>query len=133
MSRDGQLTAAGRPVLGARGPISVRSAEVAITEQGEVIEGGQTVDTLRIVDFPAPYRLVKEGANLFAPASASVRPLAVSDARVVPGALEDSNVSAVESVVTMIETLRLYEATQRAVQALDEAGRQAMRDIGSLT
>jgi flagellar basal body rod protein FlgG len=67
VSRDGLVTAAGRPVLGARGPIAVRTAAVAITEQGEVIEGGQTVDTLRIVDFPAPYRLAKEGLTFSLP------------------------------------------------------------------
>lgn len=131
VTREGSLvTAAGFPVLGERGPITIRSDRVAITGRGEVTEDGRPIDTLRVVDFPKPYRLLKEGNGLFAPADATVAPQAAREYEVVAGSLEGSNVNSVETMVNMIELLRKYEAAQRAIQAIEEANRQATQDIG---
>jgi flagellar basal-body rod protein FlgG len=131
ISRDGYLvTAAGDQVLGAAGPIAIRGTRPAISAKGEVQDGGRVVDTLRVVDFDKPYRLVKEGNGLFAAANpaAPVRPAA--DTQVVAGALEDSNVNTVRTMVDMIEMLRSYESAQRAIQAADEADHYAANDMG---
>ena len=131
VTREGSLvTAAGFAVLGERGPITIRSDRVAITGRGEVTEDGRPIDTLRVVDFPKPYRLLKEGNGLFAPADATVAPQAAREYEVVAGSLEGSNVNSVETMVNMIELLRKYEAAQRAIQAVEEANRQATQDIG---
>jgi flagellar basal-body rod protein FlgG len=130
-SAEGYLaTTDGSRVLGASGPIVIRSAaDVSIGPQGEVQEGGRVVDTLRVVDFPSPYRLLKEGHGLFVPAGAE--PTVVRTPQVVGGALEGSNVNAVETMVNMIDLLRKFEAAQRAVQSQDEAD-QAANDIGKV-
>jgi flagellar basal-body rod protein FlgF len=132
---DGQgalTTADGWAVLGQRGPIVLPSERVQISETGEVKAGSQVVDALRIVDFPRPYPLSKEGQGLFALAE-GVTPQAATGYRVVHGALEESNVSAVGTMVRMIEILRTYEAHQRAIQTVDEIDRQAVNEIGRLT
>jgi flagellar basal body rod protein FlgG len=41
---------------------------------------------------------------------------------VVGGTLEESNVNAVRTKVDMIDMLRRYEATHRAISARDDAG-----------
>jgi flagellar basal body rod protein FlgG len=61
VSRQGYLvTPDGLRILGARGPVAVGSGEVTVTAEGEVREGARALDTLRVVDFPKPYRLVKD-------------------------------------------------------------------------
>ncbi len=131
VSRQGYLvTPDGLRILGSRGPIAIGSGDVNVTADGEVREAGRALDTLRVVDFPKPYRLVKEGNGLFAPAGAGADPQPVREPQIAPAALERSNVSAVETMVGMIETLRLYESAQKAIQAMDEAERQAANEIG---
>lgn len=131
VNRQGYLaTPGGLRVLGERGPIEVRSNGVRISELGEVQEDEQTVDTLRVVDFPTPYRLLKEGNGLFVPADAAASPLPARGHQIIGGAVEGSNVNPVEVMVSMIELLRTYEASQRAIQAMEEANRQAIAELG---
>ncbi len=125
-------TADGMPVLGQRGPIVLRSDRVQISETGEVRADGQVVDSIRVVDFPLPTPLVKEGQGLFA-LTGDVSSQAPTGYRIVQGALEESNVNAVGAMVRMIEILRTYEAHQRAIQAVDEIDRQAVNEIGRVT
>jgi flagellar basal-body rod protein FlgG len=131
VNRDGQLaTASGHPVLGDGGPLAIRSARPSISDRGEVHDDGQPVGTLRVVEFPRSARLLKEGDSLFVPADRAVAPAAAREYRVVAGALEESNVNAVRSMVEMIELLRSYESAQRAIQAVDEAEKYAVNDMG---
>jgi flagellar basal-body rod protein FlgG len=124
------VTPNGYPVMGEGGAITVRSGQPAISPKGEIQDGGRTVDTLRVVDFPTPYRLVKDGDGLFAPADPGAAPAPAKDPQVISGALEQSNVSTVRTMVDMIEMLRSYESAQRAIQAADEADRYAANDMG---
>lgn len=124
------MTSTGFPVLGQRGPIVVGSERVTVAPSGEVVREGRPVDSLRVVDFPKPYHLLKEGNGLFVPAAASGPPEPARGYDVVAGSLESSNVNSVETMVSMIELLRKYEAAQRAIQAVEEANRQATQDIG---
>jgi flagellar basal-body rod protein FlgF len=126
------VSAGGFQVLGVGGPISVRSSKIAIGPQGDVQDDGQSVDTLRVVDFPKPYALIKESRGLFVPADVKVAPEAATDYQVVGGALEESNLNAVRTMVEMIDMLRKYETAQRAIRAEDDAARFASNDIGRL-
>ena len=126
------ITVTGFPVVGEQGPITLGGTRVTITPRGEIQQDGQQVGTLKVVDFPKPYRLLKEGNGLFAPADPSSAPQPAKDFEVVAGALENSNVNAVETMVSMIDVLRRYEAAQRAIQAVHEASRQATSEIGKV-
>jgi len=131
VSQQGYLiTPGGSQVLGQGGPIVIRSPMVTVSPQGEVRDDGRTVDSLRVVDFPRPYQLIKENQGLFAPANPTVAPEPAKDYQVVGGALEESNVNAVRTMVEMIDMLRRYEAAQRAIQAEDEATQYAANDMG---
>ena len=126
-------TTGGAPVLGRNGPITVTSGKVSIGAAGEVFDDGRLVETLRIVDFPKPYQLAKEGHGLFAPALPTVEPVPAKDFEVSGGALEASNVGTVQVMVAMVDVLRTYEAAQRALQAVEEANKQATSDIGKVS
>lgn len=131
---DGVLVgASGTPVLGRSGPITIASGKVSIGAGGEVLDDGRLVDTLRVVDFPRPYRFVKEGQGLFAPVDPAVQPDAATGYEIAGGALEASNVGTVQMMVTMIDVLRTYEAAQRAMQAVEEANQHATSDIGKVS
>ena len=126
------ITVGGDVVLGEAGPIAVRGGRVTVSPEGQVSDGARTVATLKVVDFPRPYRLQKDGAGLFAPAAASAVPQPAQGHRIVGEALETSNLNPVETMVTMIEVLRKYEALQRTVQAVEEANRQSTGEIGKV-
>jgi flagellar basal-body rod protein FlgG len=120
----------GAPIQGERGSIQVHSADVSISETGEVRDGGRPVGTLRVVDFPRPYVLLKQGQGLFVPGRQDMEPAPARGFELASGAVEGSNVSSVRTMVGMIELHRLYEAYQRVIQAADETNRQAANDIG---
>jgi flagellar basal-body rod protein FlgG len=133
VSREGYLvTAGGFQVLGQGGPIAIRSPRVSVSAQGEVQDDGRTVDTLRVVDFRKPSGLMKEGDGLFVPADPTVAPGRAEGFQVVAGAIEESNVNPVRTMVEMIEMLRRYETAQRAIQAEDETNRYAANDMGRI-
>jgi flagellar basal-body rod protein FlgG len=123
----------GAPVLGRGGSITLTSGKVSIGAGGEVLDNGRLVDTLRVVDFPRPYRFTKEGQGLFAPVDPTVAPDAAKGYEIAGAALEASNVGTVQMMVTMIDVLRTYEAAQRAMQAVEEANQHATSDIGKVS
>jgi flagellar basal-body rod protein FlgG len=130
VDRAGLLTtAAGYPIMGGGGPISVTSTRVNFASTGEIQADGQIIDTIRVVDFPRPYRLQKEGDGLFVPLGPAAPPAAASDYQIVGGAIEGSNADPVRSMVAMIDLFRSYESAQRAIQSADETERRA-NDIG---
>jgi flagellar basal-body rod protein FlgG len=123
----------GMPVLGQGGTITLSSSRVAIGAGGEVMDDGRVVDTLRVVDLPKPYRLVKEGAGLYALANPEVQPTEAKGYEISGAALEASNVVTVHTMISMIDVLRTYEAAQRAMQSIEEANKHATSDIGKVS
>jgi flagellar basal-body rod protein FlgF len=132
---DGTLVGpTGTPVLGRTGiPLTLTSSNVTIGAGGEVFDGGRLVDTLRVVDFPKPYRLLKEGHGVYAAVDPLVEPADAQGFEIAGGALEASNVGTIRVMVSMIDVLRTYEASQRAMQAVEEANKHATSDIGKVS
>lgn len=120
-------TGSGLPVLGNGGPVAIPPAEkVAIGKDGTIsIQGiGQTASTLTVLD---RIKLVKidSGALMKGTDGLMRRTDGVSaepDATVnlVSGALETSNVSAVDSMVNMITLARQYEAQIKMMKTAEE-------------
>ena len=78
----------GMPVLGRVGtPITLTSTNINIAAGGEVTEDGRVVDTLRVVDFPKPYRFLKEGDGLYAAVDPTVEPVDAQGFEITGGAL----------------------------------------------
>ena len=121
------------PVLGRNGPMTLTTGRVHVGTNGEVFDDGRLVDTLRVVDFPKPYRFFKEGGGLFAPVDQTIEPTPAAGFEIAGGALEASNVGTVQMMVSMIDVLRTYEASQRAMQAVEQANQLATSDIGKVT
>ena len=120
-------TAAGNPVLGNGGPITLPPYEkvligddgqISIVPQGQTAETLVQVDRLRLVNPPAT-DLVRSGDGLFQLRDGST---AAPDPRVLvsSGQLESSNVNAAASLAEMIEMSRHYEMQVRAMNTADE-------------
>jgi flagellar basal-body rod protein FlgF len=124
LTRDGQLhvdpddgllrTMSGHAVLGDGGPIVVPpGATVRIAEDGEVATTeGEILGRLTVVEAEAE----PLGGNLWRPLSVPV----ARTARLVPGAVEQSNVDPVHAMIQLVEASRAFEQFQKVLQASDE-------------
>jgi flagellar basal-body rod protein FlgF len=122
VSADGTLvTRTGLTVLGDGGPIQVPpNAELAIAGDGTVsataANGRSTsIGRLKLVTPEAP--LTRGTDGLFRGADGELA--ADADARVQDGALEGSNVSAVETMISMIGAARQFEAQMKMLQTAE--------------
>jgi flagellar basal-body rod protein FlgG len=110
-------------------PANTRSISISKDGIVSVMVAGQAqaqqIGTIETATFSNPAGLRALGGNLFMPTTASGDPTQGSpgtDARgtIVQGFVEDSNVSVVEEMVSMILGQRAYEANSKVVKAADE-------------
>jgi flagellar basal body rod protein FlgG len=133
LSSDGTLiTPAGLKVQGESGDLTLPQSggAVQIAPDGSIKVGDQLVGKLRLVEVSNLSALVREGGSLFRAPGQALEPARPTDVRVMQGALEDSNYSAVEGMVALTETLRGFEAYAHATQRLDQAASRAITDVG---
>ena len=122
LSSDGTLTTrSGLPVMGDGGPLQVPpNSAVSIGADGTVSAKGAdgkntAIGKLKLVTPEAPLKRGEDG--LFRGADGDLT--ADDTARVQDGALEGSNVSAVESMVAMISAARQFEAQMKMIQTAE--------------
>jgi len=122
VSADGTLTTrSGLPVMGDGGPLQVPpNAAVSIGADGTVSAKGSdgknsAIGKLKLVTPETP--LTRGDDGLFRGADGDLS--ADDTARVQDGALEGSNVSAVESMVAMISAARQFEAQMKMIQTAE--------------
>jgi flagellar basal body rod protein FlgG len=129
---DGFLaTSDGLRVQGENGDLNVgRGGPISITPDGGVRTGDLSVGKLRVVEVPQPAALVREGGTMFALGSQKPVAVAPGDVAVIQGALESANLSPVENLVALIDTMRGFEAYMRAAERLDQVTGRAVTDVG---
>lgn len=122
VSSDGTLTTrSGLPVMGDGGPLQVPpNSAVSIGADGTVSAKGAdgkntAIGKLKLVTPDAPLNRGEDG--LFRGANGDLS--ADDTARVQDGALEGSNVSAVESMVAMISAARQFEAQMKMISTAE--------------
>jgi len=135
LTRNGQLhldaeqrlvDASGHPVLGQSGPIVLAHDGVKINAAGEILDGGTSIDTLRVMAVQSPEGLHEAGQSLY---SYSGEP-GTWNGRVQQGALERSNVDAATEMVRLMQLTRHAQSVQRALQAYDQAMQTGINHIG---
>lgn len=137
VDNDGILMSVGRPVVGDGGPIALpQGAQISIgadgtisaIPQGEGPEALVNVGRIKLVT-PEEGELTRGEDGLFrAPLNAEGGPGALAadeDATLVSGALEGSNVSAVDAMVTMIDAARRYDMQMKMLSSADENAQRA--------
>ncbi len=108
------VDSAGRAVLGEDGPIVLPPGKTNIAPDGEVTVDGEVVARLRL-ETAEPGTLERIGNGLWQ--SGTREP---ADLMVRQGALEGSNVAALDGLMEMLEVQRNYAAIQKGVITLDE-------------
>lgn len=129
LSADGTvITPQGETVLGEGGPLQVTGGKMEVGLDGTVRSENGEIGKLRIVRFLDTRRVAKEGANLLRADAANVEDVATP--RVAQGTLEQSNVSPIDSMVSMITIQRQFEAYERAMKLMDGATQKMIADAG---
>lgn len=139
------VTQQGHLVLGEHGPIQLPFGDVGISRNGVITVqppvtgdgrlGRNDVATqrqrvaLRIETVPANAVLQHAGGGLFLP-DAARKPATEAERNVLQGALEASNVNAIESLTDMIETVRAYADVQKTISVMDDIRGIAANQIG---
>ena len=124
-------TVDGFPVLGEGGRITLESTNLEIGEDGSIMENGDVVDKLKIVNFEE-YSLIKKGEGHFSPVNENVQEIEPENMFVQQGYLEQSNVNAVKMMTEMIDTLRGFESYQKAISTLNETTSLAVNKVGDV-
>jgi flagellar basal-body rod protein FlgG len=96
---------------------------VTVTQPGQA--ASQTVGTIQLATFANPAGLKSVGKSLFLPTGSSGDAITGAPGEngmgsLIPGSLEQSNVSVVEEMVNMIAGQRAYEINSKVVKTADE-------------
>lgn len=129
VSTKGQLTTAtGDLVQGDNGPINVPNGKVTVSGDGTLSVDGTIAGRLKLVSFAPGTALRSRGASDYtAPASAEE---AAKGATVQQGALEGSNVSPVEGMVSLISAQRSAESMRHVLSMIDsDMDKTAAQDL----
>ncbi|MBI5537760.1 MAG: flagellar hook-basal body protein [Deltaproteobacteria bacterium] len=134
VARDGTLTTReGAPLIGVdlrRIKLPQGATDVRIGADGTVQVAGQPSGQLLTVSFPGKSPLEKEGAVLFRRAQGAAAPVP-TPAILEPGALEQSNMSAVTGMMDIVGASRSFDACQRVIDAFRDADRRAAMNIAA--
>jgi len=123
------VNAAGDPVLGQSGPITLSHPDVHVDAAGNITDGDEDVDALRIVAVDDPSTLREMGGGLYTYSGAQDRWIG----RIQQGALEQSNVDPGEEIIRLMALNRHAQSVQRAIQAYDTAMQEGINHLGDNT
>jgi flagellar basal-body rod protein FlgF len=140
--RDAQgrlVTAQGQPVAGTGGEIQLPEGPVSIDAVGRIFEavtgdGGiarsrsEPVAQLKVVAFEDGVMARRLGGGLVAFPGATVKTEARTEVR--QGYLENANVSSMQEMVQLMQTMRHFESLQKVALSYDEMLGNAIRKLG---
>lgn len=119
------VNASGDPVLSETGPIAVPEGRLRVDDKGVLWVEGQRLAQLSIVDVAEPRRLVAvQGGYRYD------GPYKEWSGSIQQGAIEQSNVDAVEQTLRLIELTRHAESMQRAFSIYDKIMDTGINRIG---
>lgn len=121
-------TSEGNALLGNNGQIGPLSSDFIVSADGTIIDQGQVVDRLRIVDIPTE-ALQREGQSLYS--SSQVVQISTTG-QMLQGSIEASNVDLSGQMVQMITVMNAYQANQKAIQTQDEMLGKAVNEVGKI-
>jgi flagellar basal-body rod protein FlgF len=133
-SLTGQLeTLDGYAVQGSDGkPILLDSSKtIEVLPDGNVLQDGQQISRIAVVDFDDPKVLTKRGGNYFRSVS-STTPAPAPQAEVRQGQLEKANSDSAHSASRLVTILRQFEALQKALTIGADMNRRAVEEVAKI-
>lgn len=124
---DGQgtlVTPQGYPVLSADGGVvnfPNDATDILVNDQGLITANGDEIGQVGVVEFANEQAMQRLGNNLY---SSDAQPLEQQTARVVQGALEQSNVQGVSELVRTVQLQRSVSSTAKFVEVMYDLQRK---------
>jgi len=106
------------------------NVELKIDEQGNLTQNNVVLGQIGVVNFQDNDFLSKYGENMYELVDGGQ--VQASNARVVQGTLEMSNVNVVSEMVEMITISRAFESNQKIMQTLDTTLEKVANNIGRI-
>jgi flagellar basal-body rod protein FlgF len=134
-SQTGQLqTEDGYYLQGIDGkPILVDSSKTFdVMPDGTVLQDGQEVSRIAVVDFEDPKVLAKRGGNYFK-SNASAAPTPATQAEIRQGQLEKGNSDSTHAASSIVSIMRQFEALQKAMAIGADMNRRAVEDVAKVS
>jgi flagellar basal body rod protein FlgG len=134
VDKTGQLvTKQGHPVLSENGSpirsdITSKSA-LTISSDGTVSQGSEIKGKLGIAVFAKPQNLVAQGSGVYTNPDPDVPPVPATNTLVHTGAAENSNVTPVQAMATMITAMRMFESNQKVLTMQSERMNKSINEL----
>jgi flagellar basal-body rod protein FlgF len=109
--------------------ITTGERDITIAEDGTLSTSAGPKGRIAIVRFGNQADMEAIGASLY---KTDQTPEPATGAKVVQGALEQSNVSPVVEMTKMLEMVRAYQAVTNIMERADELARRAIREMGQV-
>lgn len=122
------VTAAGDPIMGEGGPITLQQGAISVAPDGTISSNGAITGRLRIVEFPPSTKISSAGNNYYSAPANAAQDSTTSDVR--QGYLESSNVNPILGMVELVSAQRDAEMMQRAMAMFNtEMDKTATQDL----
>jgi flagellar basal-body rod protein FlgF len=136
LSPSGQLTTSeGYAVRDTNGlPIQTQSQDpIEVSDDGSIMQSGQALGQLQVVDFQDSSVLQKLGNSYFSLSNPKTQPIPAPDTTVRQGKVENSNVAPAESAVRLVGLMRQFEMLQKAITITSDMNKQALTEVARVS
>ncbi len=104
--------------------------EFVVDEFGDIRQNGAVVGRIGVIDVEDYNYLQEFGENMYDLVEGGA--VIASDAKLIQGTIETSNVKVVDEMVDMIAITRAYEANQKVIQTIDDSLKIATTQVGKV-
>lgn len=106
------------------------NAKITIDELGNIYQNDAQVASIGVVDIDDYNYIAKYGENLYDLEQGGQ--ITASDAKVMQGCIEGSNVNVVDEMVKMITVARAFQAGQKVINTVDETLDKTVNQVGKV-
>lgn len=124
------VTPDGFSVQGDGGEITIQGGTPSISANGSILVDGEQVGRLQVVRFEDSAGLERVNASRFRVKAGGQGPTTLDAPELLPGSLEMSNVSAIESMIDLIAANRGFDMYTKAAKTINEMGTNLISRIG---
>ncbi|VVE50352.1 flagellar biosynthesis protein FlgF [Pandoraea communis] len=122
------VTEQGDPVMGKGGEVALTGSHPVIDSTGNVTEDGRVVAQLRVVRFERAQNMTSLGYGAYISGDSGTTVQDV-DLQIRQGYLENANVTNMQEMVQLMQTMRHFESMQKVAQGYDDMLGNAIRKL----
>lgn len=133
LNETGQLVnLSGHPVMGTGGTLVLEGADLNVDTTGALSSDGIPLDSLRIVSFSNPSSLARADGGLYFDSHDKAGATEDEGSKVIQRSLERSNVSAIQEMIKLIDTQRVFESYQKVMLTIQDMDKLSTSRIGRM-